>query len=33
MKKKTTRKNLVKRLDTVFSLSIRLRDADNEMVK
>ena len=33
MKKKTTRKNLVKRLDTVFSLYIRLREADNEMVK
>lgn len=31
--KKVTRKNLVKRLDNVFSLYIRLRDADNEMVK
>ena len=33
MKKKISRKNLVKRLDSVFSLFIRLREADNGMVK
>ena len=33
MKKKTLRKNLVKRLDQVFSLYIRLRDSNNQMVK
>tara|TARA_R110000796_G_scaffold27488_10_gene75770 strand:- start:411 stop:638 length:228 start_codon:yes stop_codon:yes gene_type:complete len=31
--KKISRKNIVKRLDTVFSLYIRLREADNEMVE
>ena len=31
--KKKSRKNIVKRLDTVFSLYIRLREADNEMVE
>ena len=31
--KKKTRKNIVKRLDTLFSLYIRLRESDNEMVK
>mgnify|MGYP000008572509 FL=1 len=31
--KKISRKNLVKRLDTVFSLYIILREADNEMVE
>ena len=31
--RKKSRKNLVKRLDQVFSLYIRLREADNEMVK
>lgn len=33
MKKKISRKNLVKRLDNVFSLYIRLKDSDNEMVE
>ncbi len=31
--RKKTRKNIVKRLDTLFSLYIRLRESDNEMVK
>tara|TARA_R100000935_G_scaffold55582_1_gene85674 strand:- start:67 stop:459 length:393 start_codon:yes stop_codon:yes gene_type:complete len=31
--KKISRKNIVKRLDTIFSLYIRLREADNEIVK
>tara|TARA_R110002012_G_scaffold228558_1_gene400949 strand:+ start:2588 stop:2980 length:393 start_codon:yes stop_codon:yes gene_type:complete len=31
--KKKSRKNIVKRLDTVFSLYIRLREANNEIVE
>ena len=31
--KKISRKNIVKRLDTIFSLYIRLRVANNEMVE
>ena len=31
--KKKSRKSIVKRLDTIFSLFIRLREADNEMVE
>lgn len=31
--KKKSRKNIVKRLDTVFSLYIRLREAENEIVE
>ena len=31
--KKISRKNIVKRLDTIFSIYIRLKDSDNEMVE